>query len=358
MGIFDAFKKDKDKVEEKVAEVKKEVKNETEVKDVKESYILTQERCSELLQRIFNDKDHGKSMMEETSLSENIFILGYIENSILPDLKSKGNEKDYMWFYSSMAIFRKIFYDKIMGTKKLWKVMLKTTKMPFMDKGCEHILVCDKYISTIEENLRKIYYDVEIVKISNEEFKNELKDLYRNGYKGMCFSDGMQRPYYFSRESIAGSEENYSPEFLVNPETQYCMTAFFQEMRRNVDYEGADKIRHNLENAMINSIMKTRFVVPVKKSNVNNVEFPVYMSSEDKENDAVTPGVYVFTDKYEADTLKKINGRYNDGWDLYSYDFDGLMNLLNEAHINEIRINCGSVDFRVNKENIYSFILK
>lgn len=357
MGIFDAFKKDKDKVKEKAAEVKNEVKNDTakneaEVKDVKESYILTQERCSELLQRIFNDSDHGKSMMEETSLSENIFILGYIENSILPDLKSKGNEKDYMWFYSSMAIFRKIFYDKIMSAEKLWKVMLKTTKMPFMDKGCEHILVCDKYISTIEENLKKICYDVEIVEISNEEFKNELEDLYRNGYRGMCFSDGVQRPYYFSRESIAGSEEKHSPEFLVNPQTQYCMTAFFQEMRRNVNYEGADKIRHNLENAMINSIMNTRFVVPAKKSNVNNVELPVYISSEDKEKNAVTPGVYVFTDKYEADALKKINASYNDGWDLYSYNFDELMNLLNEAHINEICINCGSVYFKVNEKSL------
>ena len=121
-------------------------------------------------------------------------------------------------------------------------------------------------------------------------------------------------------------------------------------MRRNVNYEGADKIRHNLENAMVNSIMKTRFVVPAKKSNVNNVELPVYMSSED--NDTVTTGVYVFTDKYEADALKKINDRYDDGWDLYSYDFDELMNLLNETHINEIRINFRSVDFRVNEKSL------
>ncbi|WP_294393087.1 SseB family protein [uncultured Clostridium sp.] len=355
MGIFDAFNKDKDKVKGKAAEIKEEVKavtskNEAEVKYVKESYILTQERCSELLQRIFNDSDHGKSMMEETSLPENIFVLGYIENSILPDLKNKGNEKDYMWFYSSMTIFRKIFYDKIMNAEKLWKVMLKTTKMPFLDRGCEHILVCDQYSATIEENLKKIRYDVEIVEISNEEFKNELNDLYRNGYKGMCFSDGMQRPYYFSKERIAGLEEKHSPKFLVNPETQYCMTAFFQEMRRNVNYKGADKIRHNLENAMVNSIMKTRFVVPAKKSNVNNLELPVYMSSED--NDTVTTGVYIFTDKYEADALKKINDRYDDGWDLYSYDFDELMNLLNETHINEIRINFGSVDFRVNEKSL------
>ena len=352
MGIFDAFKKDKNK--EKVAEVKNEVKVDIVENEagVKESHILTQERCSELLQRIFNDSDHGKSMMEETSLSENIFILGYIENSIMPDLKKKGNEKDYMWFYSSMTIFRKIFYDKIMKSEKLWKVMLKTTNMPFIDKGCEHILVCDKHISTIEENLKKIRYDVEIVEISNEEFKNELKDLYRNGYKGMCFSDGIHRPYYFSREIIIGFEEEHSQEFIVNPETQYCMSAFFQEMRRNVNYEGADKIRYNLENAMINSIMKTRFIVPVKKNNINNVELPVYMSSKNNENHTVTPGLYVFTDKFEADALKKMNMNYRNGWDLYSYDFNGLTNLLNEAHINEICINCGSVNFKVNEKSL------
>lgn len=360
MGIFNAFKKNKNKNEAEVEEIREEknsvkqeaAENNTENTENVESYILTQERCNELLQRIFKDGDHGNTMMEEVSLSENIFILGYIENVIMPDLKKKGNEKDYTWFYSTMAIYRKIFHDKIMKTDRLWKVMLKTTGLPFMDRGCEHILICDSYKDKFIENLKNIYYEVDVVEISNEQFKGELNELYRRGYKGICFSDGVQRPYYMSRESLVSFDEVPASSYLINPETQYSMAAFFQEMRRNVNYEGAEKIRQNLENAMINSIINTRFVIPVKKSNVNQAELPVYISSEDKEKGIVIPGIYVFTDKIELSAVEEKNLDLNDGWDIYTYDFPQLMNLLDEAHVSEICINCGSINFKVNEKSL------
>lgn len=360
MGIFDAFKKDKNKSEVKVEEIREEknsikqkaAENNTKNTGNVENYILTQERCNELLQRIFKDGDHGHSMMEEVSLSENIFILGYIENVIMPDLKNKGNEKDYMWFYSTMALYRKIFHDKIMKMDRLWRVMLKTTGLPFMNRGCEHILVCDNYKDKVIEDLKNIYYEVDVIEISNEVFKDELSELYRRGYKGMCFSDGVQRPYYISRESLVNFDEVAASGYLINPETQYSMAAFFQEMRRNVNYEGAEKIRQNLENAMINSIIKTRFVIPIKKYNVNQAELPVYISSEHKEKETVIPGIYVFTDKIELSAVKEKNLDLNDGWDIYTYDFQQLMKLLDEAHISEICINCGSINFKLNKKSL------
>ena len=363
MGIFDAFKKEVKKNKEVIAkdsEIKekscdhmreKTVENERQNHN-KKGYILTNEKCNELLQRILHDSDHGISMMKESSLSENIFVLGYIENSIMPDLKKKGNEKDYMWFYSTMAVFRKIFLGKIFGKDTLWKVMSKTTGLPFMDKGCEHILVYDTYKEVIKENLKKIYYDVEIVEIKKEEFKNEIEDLFRKGYKGMCFSDGITRPYYFSKESITEKYEQKFVKHLINPETQYCMSAFFQEIRRNVNYEGADKIRCNLENAMIKSIINTTFIVPMKKSNAEQAELPVYISSKNENTKTLNPGVYVFTDKVEAMALEKINFNLKDGWDLYTYNFNDLMKLLEKAHVNEICINCGTINFKVNKESL------
>ncbi|ETJ30116.1 hypothetical protein Q604_UNBC15362G0001, partial [human gut metagenome] len=73
--------------------------------------------------------------------------------------------------------------------------------------------------------------------------------------------DGIQRPYYLSKESLINFEEVSSSKYFINPETQYSMAAFFQEMRRNINYEGADKIRQNLELEMINSIVKTKFII-------------------------------------------------------------------------------------------------
>ena len=357
MGIFDAFKKDKTKNIETMKKNSTEIstqseKGKVENEEVKEKYILTKERCSELIQRIFKDEDHGKTMIEETSLSENIFILGYIENSIMPELKNQGKEQDYLWFYSSMAVFRKIVIDKIMDMDRLWKVMLTTTGLPFLDRGCEHILVCDNYKDNIIKNLENVYYNVDIVEINKEDLKNEIDDLYRKGYKGICFSDGVQRPYYFSKESFISIDETPASKYIINPETQYNMAAFFQEIRRNVNYEGCEKIRENLENAMINSIVNTNFVIPIKKTNSNQVEMPVYIGSKDEESGAVKPGIYVFTDKIEAEALEKNDLNFNHEWDLYTYTFSNLMKLLDEAHIEEICINCGSINFKINEKSL------
>lgn len=356
MGIFDAFKKDKNKIVRDINEDENktniEEKIEIQPEKEKDNYILTHERCNELLQRIFQDEDHGESMMKESSLTENIFILGYIETSIMPGLKDQGKEQDYMWFYSVMSIYRKIFQEKIIKSEKLWKIILKTTGLPFMDKGCEHILVCDTYKDKMIENLKKVYYDVEVIEMTNEDFNNELNELYRTGYKGMGFSDGIQRPYYLSKESLINFEEVSSSKYFINPETQYSMAAFFQEMRRNINYEGADKIRQNLELEMINSIVKTKFIIPIKKSDVNKADLPVYIISENENDKSVNLGLYVFTDQVEVDGLKKKNFDFSDEWDIYLYDFSQLMKLLNDANISEICINCGSIDFKINEQSL------
>ena len=103
---------------------------------------------------------------------------------------------------------------------------------------------------------------------------------------------------------------------------------------------------------MIDSIIKTRFLIPIKKSNVNQAELPIYISSENKEEGIIIPGLYVFTDKTEMDALKNKNINLNDGWDTSIYTFSQLISLLDEAHIFEICINCGSINFKLNEKSL------
>ena len=353
MGLFDVFKKDAEKKEEKIAENKKEINESVKegAEDTEEINIdefLKQQRYTELLQRIYKDADHGISMMKQSTVNENIFVLGYIENVVMPELKKENKESDFYWFQNTMLLYRKIFYDKVMKMDKLWKIVSKTTGFPFMDRGCEHLLICEENNETVIENLKKMYYDVDIVELKNEDLKDELNELFRLGYKGLGFSDGLHRPYYMSKESIVGIENIPVEKFYINPYTQYSMISFFQEMRRNVKYEGADKIRQNLENTMIDSIINAVFLIPIKKDNANQAQLPVYIAAEDKEKGIVIPGLYVFTDKTEMNVI----GKDDNSWDTSTYTFPQLMKLKDEAHIHEICINCGSMNFKLNEQSL------
>lgn len=365
MGIFDVFRKETHKKSEKAEEKKNEVKESVE-ENVENSIneddeviniddILTQSRYKEMIERIYNDGDHGVSMMKQCTLTENIFILGYIENVIMPDLKEKGKEKesDFYWFQTTMLLYRKIFYDKIMKQEKLWKIVSKTTGFPFIDRGCEHLLVCDDNIKTVVENLKKMYYDVEVVELTQEHFKEELSELYRLGYAGLGFSDGVHRPYYMSKESLVDFEKVPVERFFVNPHTQYSMIAFFQELRRNVNYEGADKIRQHLENSMIDALINSVYIVPLKKDDKGQAQLPVYVASQNAEKGTVRPGLYVFTDKTEMKQLEKRNVEAGEkGWESGTYTFIQLMNLVDEVHLSEICVNCESINFKLNHESI------
>lgn len=355
MGRFNIFNNQNESNEndalmkEKSFEIKDfDEKNQSGFEDVKDGYILTQTRCSELLERIFTDKDHGESMMKEVELSENIFVLGYIENVLIPECQEKKDEKKLVWLKSVMTMFRKIFCAKVMKKDKLYKVVLKTTGFPFMDNGCEHILICEQYKDKIVENLKKIYYDVEIVEITNEEFKREFHELHRNGYRGMCFSDGVQKPYYFSIEALDAINKIEIEKGIFNPATQYSMIAFVQEIKRNINYEGCEKVRQKLETALVQSVITTRFVIPIKRLDEKQAELPVYKAEEDKEKEIIKPGIYVFTDEVEVKKFKEM-GMMNskDGWENFGYDFYHLMDLVKQANIYEIRINYSSINFKI-----------
>lgn len=361
MGIFDILKKEIErnsiKLEKRKNINKEDLKepiheNKIKIEDSQGNEILRHKKYCELVSRIYKDEDHGISMMKQATLSENIFILGYLENIVIPDLKKQGKENDLLWFQSSIMIFRKIFYDKISSMDKVWKIVSKATGFSFIDMGCVHILVCEDNKDTVIENLKEVYYDVEVVELNNEQFKDEFNELYRLGYKGIGFSDGIHRPYYISKESLMNIDNIPLKQYFVNPYTQYSMISFFQEVKRNVNYEGAEKIRQNLENSMIDSIIKTRFLIPIKKSNVNQAELPIYISSENKEEGTIIAGLYVFTDKTEMDELKNKNISLNDGWDISIYTFPQLIGLLDEAHICEICINCGSINFKLNEKSL------
>ncbi|MGN0144044.1 MAG: SseB family protein [Clostridium sp.] len=361
MSIFDVFKKDGKKKNVKIEESKvKEAVNEN-VENTENSAdeeiniddIITQSRYKEMIERIYKDGDHGVSMMKQCTLIDNIFVLGYIENVIMPDLKEKNKESEFYWFQTTMLLYRKIFYDKISSQEKLWKIVSKTTGFPFIDRGCEHLLVCEDNIDIVIENLKKMYYDVEIIELTKDHFKEELSELFRLGYKGMGFSDGIHRPYYMSKESLVDFEKVPVERFYVNPYTQYSMISFFQEIRRNVNYEGAEKIRQNLEIAMINGLINSVYIVPLKKNDDGQAQLPVYIASKNEEKGTVRPGLYVFTDKAEMKELEKRNVEANEkGWETGTYTFVQLMNLVDEAHISEICINCESLNFKLNHESI------
>lgn len=355
---MDIFKKENINNEKNtvIKENKTEIKgsNETNKYEFENGYILTQTRCSELLERIFSDKDNGEGLMKEVELSENIFILGYIERVIIPECQEKKDEKKLVWLKSIMTMYRKIFCDKLMEQDKFYKIISNTTGFPFMDKGCEHILVCDKYKDKIIKNLKDIYYDVEIKLINKEEFKEDLNELHRIGYRGMCFSDGVQKPYYFSTEALSALYKIEREKALFNPVTQYSMISLVQEMRRNINYDGCEETRKNLEESLVQSIITTRFIIPIKRLEKNQAELPVYKLGEDTEK----PGIYVFTDATELEAFGK-EGFINleDGWEGFIYDFYHLIDLLKQASIYEICINYSGINFKTNID-VFSQIKK
>lgn len=337
MGIFNLFKKE----------------NEENTNTNENREELTSEHAKNLLNHITADKDHGETMMKLSSLSENIFVIGYIENAIMPQVVKEKNKNDYMFFQAVLLSFRKIVYDKIMKTNEFWKVICKTTGYPFLENGFAHILINGNNIETMKETLKKYHYDVDIVKINNEELKSEFKELYRLGYKGVLLGDGKLKPCTFPLEIFTKDNVLEFKDSIINPKTQYSMISFFQEIRRNINYEGSDEIRNKLERMMIYYIVNTNFIVPIKKGENDKIESPIYIINKD-DNSNYT-GLYVFTDEVEAKALEEKGINKDRGWEIQSFNFNQVVAMAESHNMNEICVNFNSICFRINEELLKVF---
>ena len=352
MGILDIFRKSSEVDEEiKSAENKK---GESIDINITEIDTLTGERCSELISHVLKDKDFGEEFIRASTVRENIFITVYMRNVLLKQFEGDKVNDLHDKLLETIELFENILFEKIMKLDKLWKIINKATGCSVIDNREEPILISDLYIDKMIEDLKNCGIIAEAVEMNHDEFVNELKDLYRTGYKGIRFTDGRQSPCVLSIERLIDSKDVEQSKYPVNPEAHFSLVAYLQEFRRSTTNEEKSKLLNILGRTMITNIINMKFIIPVQEISENQFNLPIYKTSKNDNDEASIIGLYVFTDEVEMKKLELTGLKLDHGWKVQVNEFKDIIDKVESCNISEICVNFATTQFRLDKNTINS----
>lgn len=316
---------------------------------------MNEKRSQEILKHIVQDKDYGISILKTLSLAECIFVANNILRSCIQKANENGNVNDSNFFSKMMYNIKSIIVDKVKNANNLWLVYCDATGYPYeVDKD---MLVIYDYPSQkeIAQRLENTGFKVTIVDMDNNQFKNEIAHMYRNGYKSIRLINDQYEPYIIEREEIYPFDDFFKDDYITNPGLQISMISFFQEFRKESKYDLRANLLKSREDNMINNILHAEFMVPCTKIETEDeleishpfIDISDSIQSEDGKPVIVVP---VFTDGFELDKC------YKDEHETMLYKYDELIALTDELEASGIIINCLGTSYYMSREMMKKII--
>lgn len=283
-------------------------------------YIMNQTKIQDVIRHISKDEDYGVDMMEKLSLADAVEVMAVVLPSLKKRAKEMGNTNDLAYFGRIEEIYAKVIADKLRKEEHLWVVYSSTTSYPYMVDSDLFVLFNPKNSSLIEKKLKLSGYEVSVCVENNDAFAMELCHMYRNGYKNIRLTDGDKLEYVIPREAFGTYDEFFRDDYVTNPGLQNTMISYFQEFRKNTDKDTIKELLDKRENAMLNAMVNSEYMVPcVKEETEEEVSIAHHFIDvtdrvKHKEDEQVI-AIPAFTDGFEMDKCYK--GQYENM--LYTY---------------------------------------
>ncbi len=299
------------------------------------------EKRTELLQQCFKGPE-GLKLFAENTLMENLFVLSYMQNVMIPKARDMKKDQDVRVFNNLIAINSKMMVAKVAAQDTVWITISKTTGYPYELQHGALILLTDAYKEEFIKKMEEGHYEVDIIPVKKEELHLCMDALRKDGYLAVFIADGIRPAAAIPMiEWPTGKKEGETA--IQNPRLQIAMTAFFQEMRRENVEEGVNKDMHNrmcayLEHEMMAAIVSSTYLIPTRKDENGNTIFPVMNGSDN------TTALAVFTDIVEQSKV------FGADWMTTTHSYDKVVEMVGEMKADAFIVNGKGVCLTVNKK--------
>lgn len=235
--------------------------------------MVDNERMDKLARSFFEDHDHGREAMQNASVTENICFIDYLENTCIKKAKEMKNQEDMQYFTEYDIHFRMLTLEKIMKLNELWIVISKGTNHFYAFNYDVIVLVDPSEADYLINNLAQQNLDVEIRKISGEDFVAMVEDMPRLGFKNVEFTDGRLRPLIIPRDTILKADK---AKTRINPKLYIESLTFLQQVAKFKKEGKGVIIKENspLTKALQEAVLLVPAIVQSKSGNQMQVKYP------------------------------------------------------------------------------------
>lgn len=308
-------------------------------------------RAQDILRHITNDEDYGAAMFEKISVAEAVEVLTKLLPGCVEKAQNENSINDAGYFSQMIQRYYPLVLDKIKNAERLWIAYSDNTGYPYIIDGDMFVLYDYANHAEFEKKLNAAGYQVALESVASTDFRNEIAHMYRNGYEKVRFTDGKCEPFVVAKEDLYEFEDFFSEEYMTNPGLQRTMIEFFQEFRKkSVVDSGREQILKKREEAMLHTMLHAEYMVPcIKEESEEVVEIShpfidLTDRIQDKEEGERIIAIPAFTDGFEMD--KCYEGHHEN----MLYQYDELVNLVEELGASGIIINCLGISYYMKLE--------
>lgn len=313
---------------------------------------MREERENELVKKFFVTEDTASEELENIEIQEIIFLIYSARY-----FKDKGEMLEVN-FDEKIKIFFKTLENKIKTAEELYIAYDKNTNYPHIDvKDRAWIFSKKEYADNAKDYFLQQLVELEMKKINKEEIMGMFADFHRLGIKKVLIDNGKYTTEVNRDDILAPPDWSNVPKINVpvtNPELQYAMINFFQELNSKNSYDGKNKVVRKLEGRMLENIINSKYLIPMKlkekeKSKPNSeglrtlkegtlMQFANLVDNDDK----VWQPAFTDWAEFEKAYDKNI-------WGGNIATYDDLLAL--SKNMEGIVINCAGICLRVNENN-------
>lgn len=322
------------------------------------------ELCGDLIPRLC-DEDVWNDI-EKLNVQDTITVrkeaISALKNGVLDDMFSDTFPRET--FEKAIGYLGYLIPQKVMALPKLYTINDRSTNLPFLDEyGLMYLFSEREYAENALDYYTQQLRIWELKEIEQKYIYPFLgHEFYDCGAKGAIIDNGQNYSRHSAEEFIKKPDYSTMPEAerpVTNPDFIRAISMLQQERTWRANYEGKNKTLTKLEDDMICTFVKSRFLIPFKSIQPT------------PDSNGFSQGAGIQFAKLENDNGDKVTPIFSD-WDQFALQYDleewnGWVikaEELKDGFFASVVINVGTLAFVMNKNflaqlfNIYEEISK
>lgn len=248
----------------------------------------------ELVERFIVNADYEEKDLEDLSIQD-LCVLVNGANGAMVNKTVEGAEKEMPKLIQKLL---GMVIDKIRTADRLYTVIDNATGFPFIDEHADDaiwLFSTEQYAKEAVEHYATMYRKFSLQAIDNSNLSSFAEYMYLNGIYGAYIDNGYAGCIFRKEELFPAQVNENEPMPIMNPEFMLAHLEMVQEASWQVDYEQRQTVLNNLQNEVVNQLVKAKFLVPVNTEDgaevtPENIKIPCLEAKDGRS------GIPLFTD--------------------------------------------------------------
>lgn len=223
---------------------------------------MNQERKEEIGKKFLQSDEISTEELKKLEIQELIFLIysaKYFNEKKVFDEELLNNK---------IKVFLNTLIEKIKCANELYIAYDKNTNYPYIDSSNKSwIFTKEEYAKNAKDYFMQQRIMLEIKRIAKDEIAMAFSEFHRLGIEKVIVDNGEYNTEINRDDILQPPDWSDTPKIsipIINPKLQNTMINFFQILYSQNNFEGKDRVVHELEGKMLEEVLNAKYLIPMQ----------------------------------------------------------------------------------------------